>query len=230
MKILLAEDDLRLGKMLKTILSKNGINVKWVTNGESAYDECYADGYDVLVLDWMMPGMSGIKLCSILRSEEYQGKILMLTARDSLDDKVNGLTAAGVIAVTALAFNLLLINEVAVPFSSLRSDKEIGLELAQSYRAVDEIGVYGKYSTSAVFYSGKKIIKLVPDEDLANFAPKAYSWKVKNVMPFEGINSFGRRGQLLLVKKNEAGKFLNGSNGKWLVSGEKGGWYILKSA
>ena len=69
MKILLAEDDLRLGKMLKTILSKNGINVKWVTNGESAYDECYADGYDVLVLDWMMPGMSGIKLCSVLRSE-----------------------------------------------------------------------------------------------------------------------------------------------------------------
>ena len=107
---------------------------------------------------------------------------------------------------------------------------EIGLELAQSYRAVDEIGVYGKYSTSAVFYSGKKIIKLVPDEDLANFAPKAYSWKVKNVMPFEGINSFGRCGQLLLVKKNEAGKFLNGSNGKWLVTGEKGGWYILKSA
>ena len=142
----------------------------------------------------------------------------------------NGLTAAGVIAVTALSFNLLLINEVAVPFSSLRSDKEIGLELAQSYRVVDEIGVYGKYSTSAVFYSGKKIIKLVPDEDLANFAPKAYSWKVKNVMPFEGINSFGRRGQLLLVKKNEAGKFLNGSNGKWLVTGEKGGWYILKSA
>lgn len=46
-------------------------------------------------------------------------------------------------------------------------------------------------------------------------------------MPFEGINSFGRRGQLLLVKKNEAGKFLNG---KWLVTGEKGGWYILKSA
>lgn len=50
------------------------------------------DGYDVLVLDWMMPGMSGIKLCSVLRSEDYQGKILMLTARDSLDDKVNGLT------------------------------------------------------------------------------------------------------------------------------------------
>lgn len=106
----------------------------------------------------------------------------------------NGLTAAGVIAVTALAFNLLLINEVAVPFSSLRSDKEIGLELAQSYRAVDEIGVYGKYSTSAVFYSGKKIIKLVPDEDLANFAPKAYSWKVKNVMPLKALTRLAGAG------------------------------------
>ena len=83
-----------------------------------------------------------------------------------------GLRPQGVIAVTALSFNLLLINEVAVPFSSLRSDKEIGLELAQSYRAVDEIGVYGKYSTSAVFYSGKKIIKLVPMKTWQTLHPK----------------------------------------------------------
>lgn len=84
----------------------------------------------------------------------------------------NGLTAAGVIAVTALAFNLLLINEVAVPFSSLRSDKEIGLELAQSYRAVDEIGVYGKYSTSAVFYSGKKLSSWCPMKTWQTLRPK----------------------------------------------------------
>ena len=69
----------------------------------------------------------------------------------------NGLTAAGVIAVTALSFNLLLINEVAVPFSSLRSDKEIGLELAQSYRAVDEIGVYGKiFHVGSFLFLAKK--------------------------------------------------------------------------
>ena len=77
MKILLAEDDVRLGKMLKNILTKNGVATKWVTDGRDAYRECYADVYDVLVLDWMMPG----------------GKILMLTARDSLDDKVEGLNS-----------------------------------------------------------------------------------------------------------------------------------------
>ena len=72
MKVLLAEDDLRLGKMLKNILSRQGINAKWVTDGNAAYSECYADSYDVLVLDWMMPGMDGI---------------------ETLDDKVNGLNA-----------------------------------------------------------------------------------------------------------------------------------------
>ena len=90
MKILLAEDDVRLGKMLKNILTKNGVATKWVTDGRDAYRECYADVYDVLVLDWMMPGMDGMDLCRTLRTEDYQGKILMLTARDSLDDKVEG--------------------------------------------------------------------------------------------------------------------------------------------
>ncbi len=140
-----------------------------------------------------------------------------------------GLTTAAVIALTALGFNLLLINEVAVPFSSLRSDKEIGLELAERYSNVDEIGVYGKYSTSAVFYSGKKIVKLVPDGELANYAPRAYSWKVKNVMPFAGIDSFSSRGQLMLVKKSEAAKFLQERGANWLVTGEKDGWYILSN-
>ena len=94
MKILLAEDDLRLGKMLKTILSKNGINVKWVTNGESSYDECYADGYDVLVLDWMMPGMSGLRVCEELRKSSTV-PILFLTAKDEEFDVVRGLDAGG---------------------------------------------------------------------------------------------------------------------------------------
>ena len=81
-----------------------------------------------------------------------------------------------------------------------------------------------------MFYSGKKIVQLVQDERLSEYAPRAYSWKVKNVMPFDGINAFNKHGHLVLVKKDEAGKFLNSSNGKWLVTGEKGGWYILKSA
>ena len=67
--------------------------MNWVQDGEAAYDAVYADGYDVLVLDWMMPLLSGLDLCKRLREEDYQGKILLLTAKDTLADKVQGLNS-----------------------------------------------------------------------------------------------------------------------------------------
>lgn len=54
---------------------------------------CMLYGYDVLVLDWMMPLLSGLDLCKRLREEDYQGKILLLTAKDTLADKVEGLNS-----------------------------------------------------------------------------------------------------------------------------------------
>lgn len=89
MKILLAEDDINLGKLLSMLLKKQNITVNWVQDGEAAYDAVYADGYDVLVLDWMMPLLSGLDLCKRLREEDYQGKIL----KDTLADKVQGLNS-----------------------------------------------------------------------------------------------------------------------------------------
>ena len=91
MKILLAEDDKNLGRLLQNLLKKENIKTDWVEDGEAAYEQCYRDGYDVLILDWMMPKLDGIALCKRLRAEEYQGKILLLTARDSVEDKVVGL-------------------------------------------------------------------------------------------------------------------------------------------
>ncbi len=93
MKILLAEDDLNLGKLISMLLKKRNINTVWVQDGESAYEKVYADGYDVLVLDWMMPKLNGVELCRILREEEYEGKIMLLTAKDTVADKVQGLNA-----------------------------------------------------------------------------------------------------------------------------------------
>jgi len=93
MKILLAEDDLNLGNLLSMLLKKQGIKVTWVKDGKEAYDAVYNDGYDVLVLDWMMPKLSGIGLCKRLREDEYQGKIIMLTAKDTVEDRVNGLNS-----------------------------------------------------------------------------------------------------------------------------------------
>ena len=91
MNILLAEDDKQLGGLLSTMLRRADFQVTWAERGDDAYKKVYGDDYEVLVLDWMMPGLSGIELCQRLREENYQGKILLLTARDSVEDKVSGL-------------------------------------------------------------------------------------------------------------------------------------------
>lgn len=91
MLVLLAEDDTNLGSLLSLMLKKQGIQTTWVKDGEEAYDEVYKDGYDVLVLDWMMPKLNGIELCKKLREEDYHGNILMLTAKDTIEDRVKGL-------------------------------------------------------------------------------------------------------------------------------------------
>jgi DNA-binding response OmpR family regulator len=91
MRILLAEDDAKLGKLIKHMLEKAAIQVDWVLSGDLALEYALHDPYDVVILDWMMPGQTGIIVCDQLRKRGYQGAILMLTAKDALDDRVLGL-------------------------------------------------------------------------------------------------------------------------------------------
>lgn len=94
MNILLAEDDPKLGQLIAHLLKKKeGHQVDWVTQGEEAYEYALADQYDVLILDWMMPVTDGVEVCRRLRKQGYGGAILMLTARDSTQDRVEGLDA-----------------------------------------------------------------------------------------------------------------------------------------
>ncbi|WP_139492459.1 response regulator transcription factor [Brevibacillus dissolubilis] len=94
MNILLAEDDKKLGKLVKYVLEKKGnYHVDWVQNGEEALVYAKGSSYDLLVLDWMMPVMDGIEVCKSLRSSNYTQAILLLTAKDALQDKIHGLDA-----------------------------------------------------------------------------------------------------------------------------------------
>ena len=91
MRILFAEDDKRLSKMIDFLLKKENYIVDCVYNGQDAIDYANLSDYDIIILDWMMPLKSGIEVCRYLRAKNNQTAILMLTARDSLEDKIDGL-------------------------------------------------------------------------------------------------------------------------------------------
>jgi DNA-binding response OmpR family regulator len=92
MNILLAEDDARLGELIVYMLKKKaGYKAEWVQEGDDALYYAESTHYDVLILDWMMPNGTGIEVCSKLRKNGYSGAILMLTAKDSVQDRIVGL-------------------------------------------------------------------------------------------------------------------------------------------
>ena len=93
MNLLLAEDDARLGRLIKHMLETEQHRVDWVVRGDDALRRIIDGVYELLVLDWMMPGSSGIEVCRQLREQGYARPILMLTAKDALTDRIAGLDA-----------------------------------------------------------------------------------------------------------------------------------------
>ena len=91
MRLLFAEDDRDIAKAVRTLLERSGYSVDVVYNGQDALEYIEAGYYDGVILDWMMPGRSGIEVLHAVRSEEIAVPVLMLTARDAVEDRVEGL-------------------------------------------------------------------------------------------------------------------------------------------
>lgn len=94
MKILVIEDNKDILVNIVDYLSINGCDVDCVQNGVAGYKLALENFYDLIVLDIMLPGMDGLDICSALRAEPRKTPpIIMLTARDSVDDRIKGLRA-----------------------------------------------------------------------------------------------------------------------------------------
>ena len=91
MKILLAEDEVDLNNVVTRYLKKNGYSVNSVLDGEEALDYLEYSEYDLVILDIMMPKVDGFEVIKKLRNKGNHTSVLMLTARDSAEDKVKGL-------------------------------------------------------------------------------------------------------------------------------------------
>ena len=155
MKVLLAEDDAKLGKLIKYMLEKNDISVEWVTRGDEIYEYATYDDYDVLILDWMMPGESGVEACRRLREGGYEKAILMLTARDAVEDRVTGLDAgADDYLVKPFEFAELLARLRAL---GRRSSQKIQQDVVQ-------VGEFTLNRTAKVLKKQDQVIQLSPRE------------------------------------------------------------------
>ena len=91
MRLLFAEDDRDISKAVQTLLERSGYSVDAVYNGQDAIDYIEQVDYDGVILDWMMPKKSGIEVLSMMRSKGISTPVLILTARDAIEDRVAGL-------------------------------------------------------------------------------------------------------------------------------------------
>ncbi|OCQ95550.1 DNA-binding response regulator [Oscillatoriales cyanobacterium USR001] len=93
MKILLVDDEIELTDPLSRVLNREGYEVDVADNGTKGCEFAAEKNYDLLILDWMLPGQTGLAICQKLRSQDRTTPVLFLTAKDTLDDRVQGLDA-----------------------------------------------------------------------------------------------------------------------------------------
>jgi DNA-binding response OmpR family regulator len=155
MRVLLAEDDKRLGNLIKYMLEQNDISVEWVISGDLAYEYAIYDEYDILILDWMMPIESGVSACKRLRENGYEKAVLILTAKDAVEDRVTGLDAgADDYLIKPFEFVELLARLRAL---GRRSSQKIQQDILQ-------IGEFSLNRTAKVLRKKQQVIQLSPRE------------------------------------------------------------------
>jgi OmpR-family two-component system manganese-sensing response regulator len=92
-KILIVDDEMELTAPLSHVLTSEGYIVNTAEDGKSGSELAQRGNYDLLILDWMLPGKTGLEICQELRSQSQTTPVLFLTAKDTLDDRVQGLDA-----------------------------------------------------------------------------------------------------------------------------------------
>ena len=91
MRVLIVEDEVKMASLIRRGLREEGLAADVAIKGEDALWMAGSTDYDAIVLDVMLPGIDGFETCKRLRSEGVWSPVLMLTARDAVEDRVAGL-------------------------------------------------------------------------------------------------------------------------------------------
>lgn len=156
MKVLVIEDNESVCSMLDIFFRKENFEANFIHNGLEGYQEFLFQQYDLIVLDWMLPGMDGITVCRKIREKDNQIPIIMLTAKDSESDQVLGLEMGADDYVTKPFSPLALtarMKAITRRFHQRSEEEENDKGIVQINR-----------ETREVFIQGKLISNLTPKE------------------------------------------------------------------
>lgn len=149
MKILVVEDEHRIAQSIKKGLEQERYTVDIAYDGTDGFDLAISEEYDCIILDLMLPGMTGLEICSQLRKQKIHTPILILTAKGQTEDKISGLnTGADDYLTKPFSFEELLARVRAL----VRRPKPI----ADSTLVIGDLTLHTR--TFAVERSGQKII------------------------------------------------------------------------
>lgn len=147
MLILLVEDNHDLAASVLDYLELHGFDCDYARRGDHAFQLVQENSYDAMILDIMMPGLDGLSLCKTLRSQGNNAPIIMLTARDTLEDKLAGFDAGAddylvkPFDLPELAARLKVLSKRKTTSSSTLkvADLEVNLDNHQVFRADQQI-------------------------------------------------------------------------------------------
>jgi DNA-binding response OmpR family regulator len=92
-RILVVEDEEKLARLISRVLREEGYAVETIGDGRTGLSRALSEDFDLLILDWMLPDRNGLQIVRGLRAAEIRVPVLMLTARDQIEDRVEGLDA-----------------------------------------------------------------------------------------------------------------------------------------
>jgi two-component system, OmpR family, response regulator len=148
MRLLLVEDDAMIGEAIRSGLKRDGFTVDWVHDGESAAQVLRSEEFDLLLLDLGLPRKGGLEVLTAVRTRGLEIPVLIITARDAVSDRVQGLDA-GADDYLVKPFDL---DELAARIRALLRRKS-----GRTAPAIEHLGVALNPATHAVTRDGREV-------------------------------------------------------------------------
>jgi two-component system, OmpR family, response regulator len=221
MRVLVVEDEVKMAALLRRGLTEDGLAVDVAGTGEEAFVRAQATDYDAIVLDVMLPGIDGFETCRRLRAADVWTPVVMLTARDAIEDRIAGLdrgaddylTKPFSLAELLARLRALFRRQPAARPAVLRVG---GLELDPATRRVARNGT--EISLSAKEFALLETFMRAPGQVLTRFHLLEHVWD----------NSYESRSNIVDVYIRYLRKKLDGPFGVRSIETVRGSGYRLR--